>query len=105
MCGNGFKFYRRKILLHLVDHATRLSASSVIPSKDPGVIIKYVFKIWIQINGSAEKFLTDNGAEFANQEFLDMCEAMNITVKTTAVEAPFSNGLTERQFGTLRNAR
>ena len=28
---------------------------------------------------------------------MDMCEAMNIIVKTTAAEAPFSNGLTERR--------
>ena len=33
---------------------------------------------------------------FANQEFIDMCEAMNIIVKTTAAEAPFSSGLIER---------
>ena len=29
---------------------------------------------------------------------MDMCEAMNIIVKTTAVEAPFSNGLIERHL-------
>ena len=74
------KFYRGKILLHLADHATQLSAASVIPSKDLCVIIKYmyIFRIWIQIYGSAEKFLTDNGGEFANQAFMDMCEGMNI---------------------------
>ena len=87
------EFYRGKILLHFEDHATRLS---VIPPKDLGIITKYIFKIWIQIYDSAEKFLTDNGGEFANQELMDMCEAMNIIVKKTAAEAPFSNGLTER---------
>ena len=81
------------ILLHLIDHATRLSATTVIPSKDPDMIIKAIFNCWIQIYGSAEKFLTDNGGEFANSKFLEMCESMNIRVVTTATESPFSNGL------------
>ena len=36
--------------------------------------------------------------EFANQDLhlLDLCEKMNIVVKTTAAESPWSNGLVER---------
>ena len=90
------RFYSGKILLHLMDHATRLSASTFVPSKEPNVIINAIFKSWIQIFGAPEKCLTDNGGEFANAEFLQMCEAMNITVKVTAAESPFSNGLVER---------
>ena len=39
---------------------------------------------------------SDNGGEFNNEEFREMCEAMNIVVKTTSAEAPWSNGLCER---------
>ena len=49
-----------------------------------------------KIFGVPDKFLTDNGGEFANAVFLEMCEAMNITVKVIAAESPFSNGLAER---------
>ena len=93
------KFYHGRILLHLVDHATRLSSTSLITSKDPEVIIKNIFKNWISIYGTAGSFLMENsplGGEFANQKFLDMCESMNITVKTTGAESPWSNGLVER---------
>ena len=90
------KFYNGNILLHLVNHATRLSSSKIIKSKEPTEIIDKIFKIWIQIYGAPEKCLTDNGGEFANSQFLEMCEAMNITVKVTAAESPFSNGLVER---------
>ena len=91
------KFYKHHILLHLVDHATtRLSASAVIPSKKPEVIIKALFKIWISVYGTAEKFLSDNGGEFANEHFINMCEALNVNYKTTAAESPWSNGLVER---------
>jgi len=53
------KFYNGKILLHLVDHATRLSASTIVPSKNPDVIIRAIFKSWIQIFGAPEKFLSN----------------------------------------------
>ena len=46
--------------------------------------------------GSAEKFLSDNGGEFSNKDFMDMCETLGITVKTTAAESPWSNSLVER---------
>ena len=53
-------------------------------------------KIWIQIYGAPEKFLTGNGGEFANSQFVEMCKTMNITVQITAAESPFSNWLVER---------
>ena len=90
------KFYRGKILFQLIDHATRLSASTFVPYKEPNVIINAIFRSCIQIFGAPGKFLTDNGGEFVNAEFLEMCEAMNITVKVTPEESPFSNGLVER---------
>ena len=85
------KFYKGRILLHLIDHATRLSVSSFLKSKEPEVIRKAIFKSWIQIYSATETFLTDNDKEFANSKFIDMAESMNITVKVTAAESPFSN--------------
>ena len=90
------KFYNSKILLHLIDHATRLSMSIQIRSKEPSVIIQAIFKNWIAIYGTTTKFLSDNGGEFANNDFLEMCESLNITYKTTAAESPWSNGIVER---------
>ena len=90
------KFCHGKILLHLIDQCTRLSASCTIPDKNPDTVIKAIFKIWISVYGSAEKFLTDNGGEFANSDFIELCESFGITVKTTAAESPWSNGLAER---------
>ena len=61
----------------------------MIPSKDPEVIIKAIFKSWIQKYSSAEK--TGNGGEFENKNFIEMCESMNIRFMSTAAESPFSN--------------
>ena len=90
------KFYKKYILLYLIDHATCLSASVVIPSKKPETVIKKIFQIWISIYGLPEKFLSDNRGEFANQEFVNICEATNINFKLTSAESPWSNGLVER---------
>ena len=91
------KFYKGRILLHLIDHhTTRLSVSSFVKSKEPEVIFNAIFKSWIQVYGAPEKFLTDNGREFAKSKFIDMAKSINITVKVTAAESQFSNGLVER---------
>ena len=90
------KFYQGKIILHLIDHATRLSQAVHIPSKNPRVIIEALLTNWISIYGPADKFLSDNGGEFVNNEFLALCEQFNIAVHTTAAESPWSNGLVER---------
>lgn len=83
--------------LHLIDVATRLSKAIVIYSKEKKTIISGVVKLWIGTwLGCPQKFLTDFGGEFANQEFKDMCENLNIKIVNTAGYSPFSNGLCER---------
>ena len=88
-------------LLHIIDHLTRFSASCVINSKRKEVIVKKVFQIWVAIFGHPQSFLVDNGGEFANEEFITFCENLNIYIKTTAAESPWSNGLVERHNGIL----
>lgn len=87
--------------LHLIDHFTRYSASCVIKTKKKEEIVKRIFEVWIRHFGPAKKFLTDNGGEFCNDEFISLCENFNIRVCTTAAESPWSNGLVERHNGIL----
>ena len=91
------KFCKGKIILHLVDHATRLSVSSLVPSKKPDVIIESILTNWISVFGSADQFLSDNGGEFANEKFMEMCVSLNINFKTTSAESLWLNGLIDRQ--------
>ena len=97
-----WSFHDNVLLIHLVDHLTRYSASSVIRSKRKEVIIESIFKIWISIFGSPMAVLVDNGGEFNNGEF-SLCENFNINIKITAVESPWSNGLIERLNSVLGN--
>ena len=48
-----------------------------------------------------EKLYSDNGGEFNNSELQDMAENLNITLKTTPADSPFSNGLVERYNAVL----
>ena len=97
------KFYGSKPILHLIDLCTRLSAASVMPNKQPETVIRTILRIWISVYGATEKFLVDNGGEFANDTFINMAEKFGISVKTTAGYSPWSNGTIERHNQTLGN--
>ena len=98
-----WSFHDNVLLIHLVNHLTRYSASSVLRSKRKEVTIESIFKIWIAIFGSPMAVLVDNGGEFNNGEFTSLGENFNINIKTTAAESPWSNGLIERHNGDLGN--
>ena len=87
--------------LHMIDHFSQYSVSCVIHSKRKEVIVDKILKHWIATFGHPHKFLTDNGGEFCNDEFISLCENFNIRVCTTAAESPWSNGLVERHNGIL----
>ena len=88
-------------MLHLIDAATRYSGASLIRSKRAEVIINNVFQHWIRYFGSPTKFLSDNGGEFANEQFREMNEKLGVETINTAAESPFSNGMVERHNAVL----
>ena len=90
------KFFEGKPILHLIDLCTKLSAASVVPNKNPETVIRSILQIWISVYGSTDKFLVDNGREFANEAFISLAEKFGITVKTTAGYSPWNNGTVER---------
>ena len=55
------------------------------------------------IFGTPKLFLSDNGGEFNNELFREMGEQLNINIKTTAAESPWSNGNVEKQNGVIGN--
>ena len=95
------KFYQGKIILHLIDLCTRLSSAAIIPNKRPETIVEYLLKIWISVYGATDKFLMDNGGEFANTNVINLGEKFGIVIKTTAAYSPWSNGTIERHNQTL----
>ena len=88
--------------LHIIDVFSRLSAATIVRKKDPEIIVDKFMQIWVGIYGCPEVGVyTDNGGEFNSQVFRDMAENLNMSVKTTAAYAPWSNGVVERHNATL----
>ena len=88
--------------LHMVDMATRFTRSTIVNSKEPKVIVDNIFKIWIGTGiGAPKSILCDNGGEWSNETFLEMCENTNISIMHTAAESAFSNGICERNHAII----
>ena len=83
-------------LLHMIDHATRYSSGCLIFNKKKETIVEGIMSYWVKWFGTPKKCLSDNGGEFINDELIDLAEKCNITIKTTAAESPWSNGMCER---------
>ena len=81
--------------LQIIDNATRFSTAAVVRSKRMEEIVDTFIKHWIAIFGAPGLVLLDNGGDFNNSWFLNMAERLNTTLKTTATESPWSNGMVE----------
>ena len=90
-------------ILHMIDTVTRFSVASPISNKTADEILTKVFMKWIAIFGRPLEFMTDNGGEFVNEKFNDMCALLNITLKTSPAESPWCNDTVERHNGILNN--
>ena len=53
-------------ILHIVDHATRFSAATVVKSKKKVEIAEAFIKNWVAIFGAPRTILSDNGVECNN---------------------------------------
>ena len=85
-----------RLILHMIDHATRYDAAVVIKNKKKETIVQAILEYWVRIFGAPQKFLSDNGGEFVNQELIDFAEKFNISIHTTAAESAWSNGMCEK---------
>ena len=80
-------------IMHLIGHATRYSAATVVKSKKKENIAEAIIKYWIAIFSAPKVILSDNGCEFNIELLREVCKQFNITMTSTAAEAPWSNGI------------
>ena len=91
---------------HMIDNRTRFSTAKVIRSKNKETLVESVFTHWIALFGRPRKIMSDNGGEYNNSSFIDMCDKLGVHVITTGAEAPWSNGLVERHHDLIaRNVK
>ena len=87
--------------LHMIDMVTRFSAAKIIRDKKKETIVSGLFSKWISVFGAPQKFMADNGGEFSNDAYRELCEQYNIQIQYSAAESPFSNGMVERHHKVL----
>ena len=83
----------------------KLIKGKFIRDKKPATIINGIISTWIIGDGSGpghprRGFWSDNGGEFLNEEVLEFASALNVSIKMTAGEAPWQNGVVERNHAT-----
>ena len=91
-------------ILHLIDLFSRYSVACVRRSKKQDVMIDAIMKTWISYFGQPKRFLADNGGEFLNEDYREMCEMFNIEESKTAAESPWSNGVCERHNAIIKES-
>lgn len=88
-------------IFHIIDHLSRFSAACLIRNKKKGTIVQGFLSHWFKLFGAPGRILCDNGGEFINNEMNDLCEKLNIELKSTPAESAWSNGMVERHNGLL----
>ena len=87
--------------LHIIDEFTRCSNTVIIKKKSSSLAA--FIKNWLSIFGAPKRLFSDNGGEFINDEFYEMCERFNIKVVTTPSYSLWRNGLCKRHNQVLTN--
>ena len=75
-----------KFILHLIDLFTRYSVAVARNSKNQHSIVDAIMKAWISYFGKPRKFIADNGGEFNNAAYRDMCDVLEVEILKTAVK-------------------
>ena len=89
--------------LNIVDLATRFNICFPVPSKRPDDILSVLERVWIHWAGRMSYLIFDMGGEFQG-ELGEFIEAHGIRQYFTASEAPWQNGLVERNGGIWKAA-
>lgn len=89
-------------ILHMIDLATRFSSACFVKSKEPECTIQGFTRFWMCMFGPPKRVWFDNGGEFANDKLTELLERHGITVKSTAANAPYMNGICERHNAIIK---
>ena len=100
VCGDLTEFVlgSSKVLIFLlIDVFSRYSFSRVIPSKQATETLRIVLEYAANTGSFPATLFTDNGSEFVNTPWLQLCDRYNINHLCSVVYKPFLNGIVERR--------
>ena len=88
-------------IVHYIDTVTRFTVAAPLKTKTGKEIMTKTFNHWISIFGRMNTLMSDNGGEFVNYDFLEMCSMCSINFKTSPASSPWCNGMIERHHSLL----
>ena len=97
------KIWKGKIILYMIDAFTRYTMAVVVQRKEPEMIVDAMMKSWIKYFGIMGGILTDNGGEFSSALTREVVSILDVMDHTTGAEAPWSNGLCEKNHALADN--
>ena len=97
------KIWKGKYILYMIDMFSRYTVATVIPRKKPNEVVDSIFKHWVKYFGVPGCIMTDNGGEFTGEEIRRVTSYLNVYKDTTAAEAPWMNGVNERNHALADN--
>lgn len=85
VCGEGL------ILLTLIDFTTKWAECEIIPNKDAHTVASAFIRCWISRFGVPAVIITDQGAQFTNNVFKNLCTRLGLSQLRTTVRHPEGN--------------
>ena len=72
------QMYQETPLLHLIDTYTHFTATVSLSSKEPKCLLDNIFKVWFDLFGAPQKFITRKNADFKHPDLEAEFKAFNI---------------------------
>lgn len=97
------KHWKDGYILYMIDMYSRYTAATYIKRKVCNDVVDSFMKGWVAHYGCPGAILNDNGGEFIGAEMKELKEALGSVDCTTAAQAPWQNGLCERNHAVVDN--
>ena len=85
-----------RYVLSIVDHMSRYLQLIPLPNKDAETVANAFMENFVTLFGVPRMLTTDNGSEFKNRIFTEVCDILKTKLHFTTPFHPQSNGLVER---------
>nr|GEZ75171.1 reverse transcriptase domain-containing protein [Tanacetum cinerariifolium] len=93
-----------KFLIVAMDYFTKWIEAKAVATITGGQVKKFVWDNIVCRFGIPGEIISDNGKQFADNSFKDLCDKLNITQHFSSVKHPQSNGLVEKANRSLGEA-
>ena len=95
---------RHRYVLVIIDHFSRFLQLVPLRRKDAESVTEAFIKEYVTLFGPPRALQTDNGTEFTNNLFSEVCKLLSIRTAFTTAYYPQANGLVERSNRVIKDA-